>query len=64
MKTKQQKTDNKKAMPLLEQKGHERIVNEIVPIQQSDAYLKPTKKIVEEAVNELNPDPNSLDSRG
>lgn len=64
MKTEQQKTDDKKEMPLLEQKGYERIVNEIVPVQQTEAYRKPTKKVVKEAVNELNPDANSLDCRG
>lgn len=64
MKTKKQKTDGKKEMPLLEQKKYERMVNEIVPVQQTEAYRKPTKNAVKEAVNELNPDTNSLDSRG
>lgn len=64
MKTKKQKTDDKKEMPLLEQKKYERMVNEIVPVQQAEAYRKPTKNAVKEAVNELNPDTNSLDSRG
>lgn len=64
MKTKQEKSDDKKEMPLLEQKGYERIVNEIVPVQQTEAYRKPTKKVVKEAVNELNPDADSLNCRG
>ena len=61
------KTKNLKEMketPLLEQKGYERIVNEIVPVQQTEVYRKPTKKVVKEAVKELNPDLNSLGSRG
>ena len=64
MKTKQEKSDDKKEMPLLEQKGYERIVNEIVPVQQTETYRKPTKKVVKEAVNELNPDADSLNCRG
>ena len=48
----------------LEQKGYERMVNEIVPVQQAEAYRKPTNKAVKEAVKELNPDTNSLGSRG
>ena len=34
MKTKKQKETNEKEIPLLEQKGYERMVNEIVPVQQ------------------------------
>ena len=48
----------------LEQKGYERMVDEIVPVQQAEAYRKPTNKAVKEAVKELNPDTNSLGSRG
>ena len=48
----------------LEQKGYEKMVNEIVPVQQAEAYRKPTNKAVKEAVKELNPDTNSLGSRG
>ena len=48
----------------LEQKGYEKMVNEIVPVQQAEAYRKPTNKAVKEAVKELNPDANSLGSRG
>ena len=49
---------------MLEQKGYERIVNEIAPVQQTEAYRQPTQKVVKEAVKELNPDLNSLGSRG
>ena len=48
----------------LEQKGYEKMVNEIVPVQQAEVYRKPTRKAVKEAVKELNPDTNSLGSRG
>ena len=48
----------------LEQKGYEKMVNEIVPVQQAEVYRKPTHKAVKEAVKELNPDTNSLGSRG
>ena len=64
MKTEKQKETNEKEVHLLEQKGYERMVNEIVPVQQVEAYRKPTKKVVKEAVKELNPDINSLGSRG
>lgn len=65
MKAKKQKGTNEKEMQhLLEQKGYERMVNEIVPVQQAEAYRKPTHKAVKEAVKELNPDTNSLGSRG
>ena len=36
------------------------MVNEIVPVQQVEAYRKPTQKAVKEAVKELNPDTNSF----
>ena len=55
--------ENKKAKRN-EWKGYERMVNEIVPVQQVEAYRKPTQKAVKEAVKELNPDTNSLGSRG
>ena len=55
---------NEKEIHLLEQKGYERMMNEIMPVQQAEVYRKPTKKVVEEAVKELNPDTNSLGSRG
>lgn len=64
MKAKKQKETSEKDIHLLEQKGHEKIMNEIVPVQQAETYQKPTKKVVKEAVKELNPDINSLDSRG
>lgn len=51
-------------MPLLEQKGYEKMVNEIVPVQQAETYSNPTQEAVEEAVKELNPDKNSMNSRG
>ena len=60
MKTRKQKETGEKEVHLLEQKGYERMVNEIVPVQQAEAYRKPTNK----AVKELNPDTNSLGSRG
>ena len=63
MKTRKQKETGEK-VHLLEQKGYERMVNEIVPVQQAEAYRKPTNKAVKEAVKELNPDTNSLGSRG
>ena len=59
-----QKETNEKEIHLLEQKGYERMMNEIMPVQQAEVYRKPTKKVVEEAVKELNPDTNSLGSRG
>ncbi|MDD3038587.1 hypothetical protein [Bacteroides sp.] len=64
MKTKKLKETKTRETPLLEQKGYERMVNEIVPVQQTETYRKPTKKVVKEAVKELNPDLNSLGSRG
>ncbi|EKJ92285.1 hypothetical protein QR305_02540 [Bacteroides finegoldii] len=64
MKTKNQKKVDEKDMPLLEQKGYERMLNEIVPVQQTETYRNPTQRAVNEAVRELNPDTNSLGSRG
>ena len=64
MKTKKQKETNEKEVHLLEQKGYERMENEIVPVQQVETNRNPTNKEVKEAVRELNPDINSLDSRG
>ena len=60
MKTKKQKETNEKEVHLLEQKVYERMVNEIVPMQQVEACHNPTKKEVKEAVRKLNPDINSL----
>lgn len=53
-----------KRSALVRAKGYERMVNEIVPVQQGEAYRKPSNKAVKEAVKELNPDANSLGSRG
>ena len=64
MKTKNQKKVDEKDMPLLEQKGYERMLNEMVPVQQTETYRNPTQSVVKEAVRELNPDTNSLGSRG
>ena len=64
MKTEKQKETNEKEVHLLEQKGYERMVNEIVPVQQAETNRKPTQKAVKDAVKELNPDTNSLGSRG
>lgn len=49
---------------IIEKKGYKKLTNEIIPIQQAEAYRKPTKKIIEEAVKELNPDSDSMESRG
>lgn len=64
MKTEKQKETDEKEVHLLEQKGYERMENEIMPVQQTEVYRNPTEKVVKEAVRELNPDINSLDSRG
>ena len=64
MKTKNQKKVDEKDMPLLEQKGYERMLNEIVPVQQTETYRNPTQGVVKEAVRELNPATNSMGSRG
>ena len=53
MKTRKQKETNEKEIHLLEQKGYERMMNEIMPVQQAEVYRKPTKKVVEEAVKEF-----------
>ena len=42
MKTRKQKETGEKEVHLLEQKGYERMVNEIVPVQQAEAYRFPT----------------------
>ena len=62
MKTRKQKETSEKELHLLEQKGHEKMA--IVPIQQAEAYLNPTHQAVKEAVKMLNPDTNSMGSRG
>ena len=49
MKTEKQKETNEKEVHLL---------------QQAETYRKPTQKAVKDAVKELNPDTNSLGSRG
>ena len=64
MKTKKEKTTTEKEVPLLERKSYGRMVNEIVPVQQAEAYRKPTKRFIKEAVRELNPDLESMESRG
>ena len=46
MKTRKQKETNEKEIHLLEQKGYERMMNEIMPVQQAEVYRKPTKKVV------------------
>ena len=38
MKTKKQKETNEKEIPLLEQKGYDRMMNEIMPVQQAEVY--------------------------
>lgn len=50
--------------PRLEQKGYEPQENEIMPVQQAETYCSPSDAAVEEAVRELNPDCNSMNSRG
>lgn len=64
MKTNEREEMKEKATPLLEQKKYQRMVNEIVPIQQAETYRNPTKKVVKEAVKGLNPDMESMESRG
>lgn len=63
MKTEKQKK-RMKGSSFVRTKGYERMVNEIVPVQQAETYRKPTQKAVKDAVKELNPDTNSLGSRG
>lgn len=64
MKTNEREEMKEKVTPLLEQKKYKRMVNEIVPIQQAETYRNPTQKVIKEAVNELNPDVESMESRG
>lgn len=64
METKMSKEIKAEEVSLLEQKGYEKIVNEIMPVQQAETYSNPTQEVVEEAVKELNPDKNSMNSRG
>lgn len=64
MKARKQKETGEKELHLLEQKGYEKMANEIVPVQQTEAYCNPTHKEVKEAVKALNPDANSMGSRG
>lgn len=56
---KPKKSEKKDAKPQANN-GHE----PTVPIQQFGTYSKATKKVVREAVTDLNPDTSSLDSRG
>ena len=44
MKTKKQNEASEKEVHLLEQKGYERMANEIVPVQQAEAYRKPSNR--------------------
>ena len=65
MKTRNKKKQVKKRGPLVRsKKDMKKMVNEIVPVQTGEVYRKPTHKAVKEAVKELNPDTNSLGSRG
>ncbi|WP_294479853.1 hypothetical protein [uncultured Bacteroides sp.] len=64
MKTNESEEIKAEEMPLLEQKGYEKLDNEIMPVQQAETYCNPTEQSVEEAVRELNPDKNSMNSRG
>lgn len=64
METKKPEKTSEKVTPLLAKKGYEKIVSGIMPIQQSEIYRKPTGKVVGEAVKELNPDWDSMESRG
>ena len=50
MKTRKQKETGEKEVHLLEQKGYEKMVNEIVPVQQAEVYRKPTRKAVKEGL--------------
>ena len=49
MKTRKQKETNEKEIHLLEQKGYERMMNEIMPVQQAEVYRKPTKILIQTA---------------
>ena len=62
MKTRKQKETGEKEVHLLEQKGYEKMVNEIVPVQQAEVNSKPNNKAVKEAVTQLNPVTNILGS--
>ena len=64
MRARQQKSMIEKEVPLLEQKGYKRPINELIPVQQGETYRNPTKKVIKEAVQELNPDKNSMNFRG
>ena len=64
MKTINQVKAGEKEKPLLEKKGYEKLVNPMIPVQQAEVYRKPTEGVIEEAVKELNPDRNSMESRG
>ena len=64
METKKENTSKRQETPLLEKKGYQKMTNEIIPVQQTGAYSKATSKKVKEAVKELNPDRNSMTSRG
>lgn len=64
MKTNESEEIKAEEIPLLEQKGYEKLDNEIMPVQQAETYCNPTEQSVEEAVRELNPDKNSMNSRG
>lgn len=64
METDNLKETNDNELHLLEQKGYERMVNEIVPVQQDEKYSEPTPNEVKKAVRELNPDEDSFGSRG
>lgn len=64
MKTIEQAESKEKETPLLEKKGYAKLANEMVPVQQAEVYRKPNERNIEEAVKELNPDRESMESRG
>ena len=47
MKTRKQKETNEKEIHLLEQKGYERMMNEIMPVQQAEVYRIQTAWVAE-----------------
>lgn len=49
---------------LIGDKENEKIANDVLPVQQTETYSNPTQNVIDDAVLELNPDENSMDSRG
>lgn len=64
MEAKKPEKTNENKSPSVEKKEYEKILNGRVPIQQAEIYRKPSENVIEDAVKELNPDRNSMESRG